>query len=574
MLEILSSKGSFDLNPEQSIDWEELFHATTSNGDLKSWRFSLPKSPHNMRMIDALVDIDAPRMAEVQIEVQIVLFGQDWSEGPLWFIDEDADNYEVSFAGKLGYLLQLIEDRSLRDFSYPDPSPVDIYSHAEAVMLDPDSYDYVFAPVDLPSLNGEKFWPPQANAVVVNSSGNFDRFAEFFRTFEAEEWNENETYISGALVRFNKLYYEATAATNTGESPLSHPAKWNQSTLGNRLIYVPIVPFVKVLSALRIALAEVGVSLSGELVNNAEIQNLVFFNTQCLNVVNDDGEIGTVNGSTPISYANHVPDVPVVDVLRALGDWFCQRFDYRINDATLLLTHRPDYLKRRVNTSLRDSLIRMEVLHKEKRTYNLRYNYSQADEALQDDSWNETLSGRDDEEGSVTVNSAFSSLPMRYGFREVDPNWTEYTGDTAMDANFPGEWWRPVSALPLNAEVPQQFLFYRGLHVYQNGSWVNDPELPQLSSDLNFTNTENWQYTALWTGPNGLYEKWWRYWLSPLSLAKVIRLYLLVNGADWRRDVLLNPQAIREWLFLFEKAEFSTKPRDTGVLIEVEAVRL
>jgi hypothetical protein len=186
MLEIVSSKGALELAPNEEIAWEEIFHVINQNADLKSWRFNLPKSAKNKAQLASFIDIDAKRRAEVSLEIEVLLFGQEWSRGPLFFLDENESAWEVSFAGKMGYLLLKLSDLSLQQFTYPDANPVDIYDHALTVNSQVNS-DYVFAPVDLPSLQGEVWWPAQINSVVVNDNGDLDRFVEFWRHFEEDD---------------------------------------------------------------------------------------------------------------------------------------------------------------------------------------------------------------------------------------------------------------------------------------------------------------------------------------------------------------------------------------------------
>lgn len=579
MLEIVSSSGSLELSPNEEIAWEEIFHVVNQNADLKSWRFNLPKSAKNKAQLASFIDLDTKRRTEVSLEVQVLLFGQEWSRGPLLFLDENEGAWEVSFAGKVGYLLQRLQNLSLHQFTYPDPIPVNIYDHAMTVNTQADG-DYVFAPVDLPSLQGDIWWPAQINSVVVDANGDLDRFVEFWRTFQAEAYNPQKSafpnslvsYLQGQIVRFEGLYFEALEPIYVGESPSAEPSKWQQITLGNIRRYNPMVPFIKVFKVLQYIAAEKGFSLSGELMENVEIQELVFFNTVCLNTM-DDNVPGTVLPNTQIEFKRHIPDIPVVDLLKAIGTLFNQRLDFSNNDNTLRFIPRVRALSSSVSQSLRDKVIRMETIHREKRTYHLRYSYSQSDAELASANWSGTLEGVDSEEGSETLTSAFSTLAMRYGFNEVDPSWEEFPGDSSMDETYPGLWWRPVSAMPLNADVPQQFLLWRKFHYYLAGNWNNDPQLPQVSSDLSFTNFENYTQTLLWQGAGGLYDVYWKEFLYTLSLAKVLRVFVLLDGQSWNRTQLLSRQALREWVCLFELVKLNLKQDDHAVIAEAQVLK-
>lgn len=571
MLEIVSSKGSLELNPNEAIAWEEIFHVVDQNADLKSWSFNLPKSAKNKLQLANFIDLDTRRLAEVSLDVQVLLFGQEWSRGPLIFLDENESAWEVSFAGEMGYFLQRLENLTLHQFAYPDPIPVDIYDHALTINTQANA-DYVFAPVDLPSLQGDVWWPAQINSVVVDGNGDLDRFVEFWRHFEADDWNESTQYLQFDQVRFNKNYYEATTGTLAEESPITHPAKWQQITLGPIKRYNPMVPFLKVFKILQHIATEKGFSLSGELMENDEIQQLVFFNTVCLNTLAENVP-GTVLPNTQIEYKRHLPEIEVVELLREIALLFNQRLDFSNNDNTLRFIPRADSLKSPVGHKLQDKVIRMEVIHRQKRTFHLKYSYSQSDAELASDSWTGTLEGVDSEQGSETLNSSFSTLAMRNGFNDVDPAWREYPADSRMDENYPGLWWRPVSSLSLNAEVPKQFLLWRKFHYYLGGPWGNDPELPQVSSDLNFNNVEGYAQTLLWKGEGGLYQVYWREFLYTLSLAKVLRVYFLLDGMSWDRLQLLNRQGLREWVCLLETVKLDIKYQDSAVVAEAQVIK-
>ena len=215
----------------------------------------------------------------------------------------------------------------------------------------------------------------------------------------------------------------------------------------------------------------------------------------------------------------------------------------------------------------------MEVIHREKRTFHLRYDYNQSDAEQASPTWNGSLEGIDSEQGSETLTSSFSTLAMRFGFNEVDPNWREYPSDNPMDINYPGLWWRPVSSMSLNAAVPKQFLLWRRFHYYLGGPWVNDPELPQVSSDLSFNNTEGFHQTLLWKGAGGLYETYWKEFLYTLSLAKVLRVYFLLDGQSWNRSHLLNRQSLRDWVCLLETVKLDIKDQHSAVIAEAIVVK-
>jgi|GEM_PF-2830673 len=574
MLRIVSSKGELFPSEQQSLDWKELFHVLTSNSDLKSWTFSLPKHARNLAVLRDFILLDSPRLKDVSIDVSIELFGREWSRGPLWFIDENPEEYRVSFAGRLGAFVKQIEGKNIRDFSYSDPVISDMYDHAATILNAPGNYDYVFAPVELPSIGAKVWHPAQLNSVLVDQNGDFDRYADTFTVFDAEPYDSTLYYYPGDNVSFNGNFYSATRFVEPNEGPVSTPGKWEFIILQNNIWYVPVVPFFYVLNILETVFDQLGINLKGEIFSNGEIRKLLFFNVTTLNDEDDEGLI-TVAANTQIIYANHIPDVTVKDLVRELATWFNQRLDFSVNDNSLTMVHRTEVFTNSISSALENRLIRIEVQHKEKRTYNLSSEYNPEDFKTLVLGWNGSLEGVDGEEGSEDISSSFGSLPMVYGFREVNPSWVQYAGDPPLSDKYPGYMWRPASPLNLNDDVPKQFLFWRGLHIYTGGTWGNDPELPQVSSDFNFNIPgSSFQYTTLWKGAGGLYQKWWKPYLDPLSLAKVVKLYIIMNQASFDRESLLKRQFIDNRVYLLEEGKYTVKSGEHEAVAEIVALKL
>lgn len=576
MLKVVSSKGSFNLEPNQVTPWEEIFNSNQSFADLKSWNFNIPKTDHNHFLLADIVDADAPRQINASIDVTVLLFDHVWSVGPLYLIEEGKDHWQVSFAGAIGQAIKTIGDTALPDFNYPDPSIVDIYTEAENAKASPASYDYVFAPVDIPSLSDIEWYPPQMNAVVTTPDGDFDRFAEFFRAFEADDWSKDNSYAIGEYVRFNNLYYSALAATANGESPTTHPAKWQAENLGNIKKYVPIVPFLYVFDILGYISTDTGITFEGEIFEIDELKRMVFFNVTALNQLNDQ-ELGTVLTNTQIFYGKHLPNITALELLKQLAVLFNQRIDYDITTNSLIFSRRDAILSSPVNQDLRDNVISQEILFNQKRTYNLSYPFVEKDVELTDGSFTETLEGIPGELNSEDIKPDFSTLPMRTGFFSVDKNFKQYSGQQALEFYWPGNHIRPVTSLNINDAPPKQFLIFRcDDHVVTNGPWLATyPELPFLGSGLQQNSvTCNDQYTLYWQGTGGLYETYFEKYLKSLSLAKVVRLRILLNAKGWQRDSLLQRQALRDHLYILETAKINVKVNSDRMIAELTAIML
>lgn len=583
MLEIVSSKGRFSLPPNYKAEFEHSFnlHDFEASRDLKSRSFKIPKNKEVLLIVEAFTPVDSTRDSAFSVDVELLLFGNVWSYGQLYFIDEGADFFEVGFTGELSKLLTEIEDKELQDFEWPDPNPTDIYSHAKTILANPNNYDYVFAPVDLPSLEGDFWWPAQINSVVFNADGTLDRYVEFWRHFDFEEFSDSKTYAFGEIMLFDGEYYRVTeaAGTNTGDSPTSAASKWvkvTSVTEANLKRYNPMVPFFYVFKIMELLSEKLQVKFSGDIFSDEELSRLVFFNTVCLNQMTENVP-GTVTSSTFIRYAKHLPQMTVRKLLIEFCKWFNQRMDYFPIDNTLRFTLRDKALDSPIQDDLRYKVLRVETIFNEKRTYNLRYAYLQEDVNLASSGWQETLNGVDGETGSTDLVAEFSTLPMRYGYNEVDADWREFPGDTRMKDNYFADYWRPVSSLGLNADVPKQWLFFRGFHEYEYppAGATTVPEIPLVSSNLDYVNLSGKDgYTAYWQGTGGLYATWWKRYLYALSLGRVLRVYALISGSSWNVQQLMDRQALWEYVCLIEKVELRTGADDHEVVAELQVLKL
>ncbi len=588
MLEIVSSKGPLDLAAGTRIEFEEHFGISDYEraSDLKSWRFKLPKTLANWQSLEFKMIPDA-YTKEQFVTVSIYLFGTLWKKGPLYFLDEDPAHWDVSFTGELGILLSLIENKKLTDFSLPTMTIVDMYSHALDTINDPQGdHAHVFAPVDLPSLGGDVWWPAQINSVVVDSDGDLDQFPVFWTHFEADEYDANRVaipstsigYLSGEWVKFEGKFYKANQNVNSGSgnSPGGNPSAWDLQNIGNIKRYNPLVPMVFVKDLLDHICGELGISIGGQIFEDEEISRLVLFNTLALNPLIND-EPGEVLANTTIDYRNHVPDITLRSFLVELAMLFNQQINYSDKQGLIVFKARTTKISSYAQDGLQWKVTQIQSLFKEERRFGLTMTVNSQDMAYADENWTGNFQNYVPNTKHQQINLGIGTLPMRYGFTEVDLNHTAYPGDDDNDW-FPGEMWRPVSSLSLNDKVPLQLLFYRGKSLYQNGppAWSNVPEIPQLASDLSYVPQSGPldQYTLLITGVNGLYEVWWKKWLYALSLARVLRVRALMDADTFASLSLDNRQKITEFVCLAEKMKLKIGAMDDTAKVELQMVKL
>lgn len=577
MLEIESEKGFLELDESVVVDFESSYNLYDLRvaDETFSWRFKLMKSPKNWQTLNWMW-LPESSLVNQSINVRILIFGQVWKTGPLYFLQEDDDNWDVSFTGESGGILQKMSGKSLKDISWPQTSVVDIYSHAEDTVDDPiGTHDYVFAPVDLPQLGQVEWYPAQINSVVVDSNGDFDQYPQYWRTFEVDEYSPTRVavpnttigYLSGEYVRFAGKYYIANQNVTIGSSndPSNNPSVWDETTLGNVFQYNPMVPFFYVVNLLELIADDLGFELKGNVLQDEEIRRLVLFNTQCLNGFVGD-QLNIVPANVEIDYSRHLPDMGVIDLIKEFALFFNLQVSIEDNGNTLVFNKRNNFLLRSPQTILRHQTLKMYQQFRETRGYNLSQDYLDDDLVLAHDTWTGTLEGLIFSGNNTDVRLKFSTLPMTTGFGTVD----------LSNEWFPGDMWRPISSLELNDTVPRQFLFFRGKHRYENGpvSWSNDPEIPIVTSDLSYTPVVGGldQYSLLVQGSGGIYQTWWKPIMDSLNSLRVFKAYVLIKSDQFGQLNFRQRQALWQYVGLIEKMKLSIGPATREIIAEVQFV--
>lgn len=506
MLEIQLADGSgrLDLFQNETVKFVlqyNLFDFEYAKGS-KSWRFKLPKTTQNLRLINHIDDLFVTTDFYESISVNVVVLGSLWKTGLLYFLEEHDNYFDVHFSGEMGLLKLILKDLKLTDIDYPIQTGIaDIYDHAsDALTGGYSSFDYVFTNVALPKRRNS------ANTMYIG--------------------------INGYDLDVNK-YWLGFKETQTG-----FPNHANA-----------MVPFPYVFNVLGYIAEELGIKISGDVFQIEELKNLVFFNTITLNSIDDQG-LPENNYPSEINIQNHLPEIKISEFLLEFAKLFNQVVSYDERTSTLTFYHRQSLLSSIPVDDLKEKAFKENLIFKERRTFNLGYQYKEEDVRIYQDEGidQKILEGVDGPDNSEDVYSMISTLPT----------WVEVT---------------PVSSLELNAEVPLQFLIYRGF--VQNPGTNLDRQYPTSTSDLTYTpytgNSLD-QYSLLWSGAGNLYDTWWKDFISALSLGRVIKISLLLSIADILKFNPTYIYSVMHYVCLFEELNLTFK--EGKVIAEGKALKL
>lgn len=468
MLEIQLADGSgyLDLYPSETIEFSNPLniHDFEHIEGSKSWRFKLPKTGSNMRLTGWANLAFVQQKFEHKIRINVSLNGALWKTGFLYFLEEQSQYWDVHFAGEVGLLKELIQDKDLRDFTLETITGIsNMQTHAKATVDHGNSvYNYIFC---------EMFAP---NGGVPHTR------------------------------RINKSTYSAGGS-------------WLGFDDMEGGYYIPMVPFPYVKSVLQLIADELQIKFAGDLWKDEEFARLVFVNTFCLNEADEDGLPVGAPGDT-IDLRNHVPKVPLSELIKEISILFNQLVIYDDVSSTITFYHRLSILNGKPNLGLRNKVSDIRQQYSERRTYSLSYEYNPNDEDRinSNSKIGVDMSGINNGPDSEKVVSTFSTIPSHY---------------------FNDYFHLPMTTLELNAEAPKAFLFYRGFNSVYNDDPV-DPfyfKQPVLTCDLNYVPDTGYtldSYSLLWKGDGGLYSVWWESFLQKMSLARVLKLQVLLSAAD------------------------------------------
>jgi hypothetical protein len=259
---------------------------------------------------------------------------------------------------------------------------------------------------------------------------------------------------------------------------------------GPSQVYVPMFYLVPVL---RQVLATFGYTITGEWVNDPEIQSLVIYSDRALP--------STLGVGAAFDPARHLPDIEVSTLLLALQNLFCLGLYFRPDQQELRITSLREVVRRGPYTDRPGAVLQSSEVN-DTAGFLLKLAPDTNDELDKtlDVSWQQLQVGAGQEE----ITAAAGTLHL---VREADPN-------------LPGRQWLLPAIAAKGASTEYEvgddsrtglrLLFDRGLCPDSLG---NNYRLLSAGTE-DYTGASVGAYSLLWAGPQGLYEQWHQPWLD------------------------------------------------------------
>lgn len=423
--------------------------------------FTVPATPKNRRLLAFAGYLAATQVPNRRFVCQLYLLGVLWRRGLLSVVKRSADGFELSFQTDVGDVSIQLTDRQLIDLPLPT------------------------VPLVMPS-GSVPSYPARLYALptVVNS-----------------------------------LFYPEKDAVTLGYKGLVNPYAGSYDTTQ------PIVamPYLRVVVEQVCAL--IGYELAGSFFNDLEVQRLVLYSNQAVDVAS-----GTVDLS------QHLPDQSLPDFLVAFRGLFCL--------STVFDSVRRQFLVDSLRDVLADARYvdwsdRLEAGLEWEPNTSAGYWLKQTLDGGDDLSKNAPASEYELKVGGATeqIEVDASSLSMQRG----QP--TPTAGSTAADTLLPVTVQKGNSPLlpdEKDNKVSLRLLFDRGLQKDANGQ-----EYPLASAEVvDYGGLQVGNYSLRWDGPQGLYQVWHKDWLDFRSRTETVTRSLRLRLADLlqldpRRKVLI-----------------------------------
>lgn len=461
-------------SPAESLDLSEdteaqvevnnpLFETDELPGTL-IYPFMVPPTPKNRRLLAFAGYLAATRVPNQRFACDLYLLGVLWRRGQLSVVKRSAEGFELSFQTDVGDVSIQLTDRQLTDLPLPTVP------------------------------------------LVLNSSG----------TGPPPSWPAR-LYALPTVV--NSLFFPEKDAATLGYQGLVNAYAGTYDTTQ------PIVPMPYLRTVVEQVCALIGYELGGTFFSDVEIQALVLYSNQAVDVA-----------AATVVLSQHLPDQSIPDFLVAFRALFCL--------STVFDSVRRQFLI----DSLRDVLADARYVDWSDRTeaglewepntsagYWLKQTLDTSDDLSKNAPASEyelKIGGAGEE---IKVDA--SSLSMQRGRP------TPTSGSNVADTLLPVTVQKGNSpALPdeKDNKCALRLLFDRGQHLNANGQFY-----PLASAEaVNYGGLQVGNYSLRWDGPQGLYQVWHKDWLDFRGRTETVTRSLRLRLADLlqldpRRKVLI-----------------------------------
>lgn len=502
MIQLAINNTFLDTDAKLSISIKEAFafDEFLSIPGEHSWKFSLPKTPTNRR---AFGFSDTPVVAwnpRTSFACTIYVDMMVYKTGSLYIERDSATTFSVYFVGAIGELKSLFAEKTLKELGWSNITGIgNMFDYAETVAADNTSYDVVFPPIASPdeSVYLTRFYAYNALAWLEDPVG----------TFSYDGYDQSDINLLIPCLYFRKIWAQIESYF--------------------------------------------GITIKGEILDDAEINTLFLFNTHVINKLDANGDY-TNTFETEIILEDHVPEVTITNFILSFCQLFNQYASYDLDSKTLLFTHRKD-LPELPRVLWTEKVVDYYTNYETFKTVSLRYEYNKDDLNYAGYLlWAGTLQGVDGPEGSEVVNSSMSTLPM--AIRTIS-----------------GSWKAPVTSARPDTDVKLKVLFYRGIRYGSSNSFIDFTRGPYASSD-NLNVQYPVDYALLWQGTGNLKETFWDAYINRVLEARRVVVTLKLTPQEIKAFNPLRVYVIDGWKCLVRKLEYSISENET--LVEAEVLKI
>lgn len=494
----------------------------------------------------------------------------------LCFIDPYSKYGQIAFVGTT-YFLFVLDATALAQFNVPindaslPPALTDkVWNHnrvlAADILVDPQSYDYIFIP----------FYAPKGNSVA----------------------NYNEV--------INDYNPDASAIGYMGDSA---PSTWNNYNAFN--------PLPNLYSIFTYVHKELGI-LVDESFFDEELKTLTFYNNLPFSHnYSLPNFIDYFLGSLSFKYADMVPDITYKELTYGMGNMFCLVFDFESNDDKLRVIPRKKILQSPTAKNLTKQCVYNYFAKNEIPNYSLNYNWdndeSLVDERIKDKS---TLVEKPnvDLKASLPAASNSTKFDLIKAFKEnyfyyysamgFNPeSWNFYMEslegfnlkasdsintdistlfNLEVEHNLKADRTRKAkynlpstnSSINMFNAADQQFsqrlIFYRGLvdcdvNTYRASEVdpLDDELLSTATGQYPFGSYHNYDfkgnkcgnYSLAWNSPDGLVEVWWKQWIDFLNNTYPVTLQFEFSATEFMQLDMLEKIQVDNQHYLIDEME-------------------
>jgi len=475
-----------------------LFSFEITPGDF-SYPFNIPPTSKNLIALKHIDVLEIENEIELgTFSAELFLLGNPYLQGELVVLSSNNKSIKVNFNGATSIFYKGIKNKLLTDYN---PNPTNNI-------------------------------PPDSSYQLSYTASDYTLYEVINHEFKSDL----PIYIGSRNYRAE--YPNGTTAITSNDT----------STTPNGGTYSFTVPMVYVFNYLQFIIEEIGYTLEGVLMDDAEIRTLTFLNNHSLNVED-------ISNASPPLYSfqssgnpilnEHVPSVLVSELITAISKVFCCYVEINETNKVFKFIPLKTLIDSTISIDISEKVSDFEVNFDPKNGYILKHspyseisevnynqdgisglNLSQYRNVSEDIPILELKSGNQD----LQIDTGVSIPSSVISYVSFGQNRYLKRAPSITEKGFAKNSYDKTKFKDI------VFLFYRGMQgglIQPVGSFNQFFAYPYASyDDIDRSGTVIANYSLLWEGTNGLFEKWWKGWINFLEKNKSVKTKLLWGASD------------------------------------------